>query len=1036
MRFTDIFIERPVLATVVSLLILLGGLRALQVLTVSQYPESKSAVVTVQTVYAGADSDLVQGFITTPLEREIAAADGIDYLESSSLQGISVITAHLQLDYDPWDALTQITSKVNRVRDQLPEGSEDPTIDIAIGETVADMYLSFDSETLPQNQITDYLVRVVQPRVEAVEGVQAAEIIGGRFFAMRVWLDPVRMTALGVTPSDVRNALASNNYQAAVGQTKGQAMSVNLKVATDLNNVEQFRNLVIREETGAIVRLQDVANVVLGAEDYDLSFAYNGDVAVSIGIYSLPDANALTVVREIRSLFPDIVAQLPPGVTGRIPYDRTLYIEDAIREVVKTLVEAAVIVSVVIFLFLGSLRSVVMPIIAIPVSLIGVGALMLVLGYSINLLTLLALVIAIGLVVDDAIIVVENIQRHIENGMQPMAAAIRGARELFTPVIAMTITLVAVYAPIGFSAGLTGSLFSEFAFTLAGAVLISGIVALTLSPSMCARLLHKDIGSSRLEQFLNRFFNSLRNRYGRQLHNTLNYVPVTLVFSFAVLISIYFMFVSAPQELAPQEDQGIVLIASTATANTSTDQLRQYTDALVRDLGEIPEVYGTFLFNGSPGRGPAANNVALSGLVLKTWNERERIIDELIPEVQARANTVAGLQSAAFALPTLPGAGGGPPVQVVIGSADPPAAVYQVAQELMGRAWQSGLFAFVDVDMKYDRAQGEISIDRDKAASLGIDMEQLGVDLGTMLGGNYVNRFSLEGRSYKVIPQVQRQFRLNPEQLSEFRVATRSGELIPLAAIVSVSESVQPQKLQRFEQQNSATLSAVPVPGIPLGDALAFLEDQARELFPRGYSLDYAGASRQYVQERGTLVLTFFFSLLIIYLVLAAQFESFRDPIIMLVSVPMSIAGAIIFLTLGIATINIYTQVGLITLIGLISKHGILIVQFANQLQAEDGLSKREAVVKAASIRLRPILMTTAATALGVVPLLLASGAGAAARFDIGLVIFTGMSFGTLFTIYVVPAMYMLVARDLSPSKAPVAAAPPGELPTGSARGA
>ncbi|MGI9329702.1 MAG: efflux RND transporter permease subunit, partial [Gammaproteobacteria bacterium] len=484
MRFTDIFIERPVLATVVSLLILLAGLRSLQVLTVSQYPESKSAVVTVQTVYAGADSDLVQGFITTPLEREIASADGIDYLESSSLQGISVITAHLQLDYDPWDALTQITSKVNRVRDQLPDGSEDPTIDISIGETVADMYLSFDSETLPQNQITDYLVRVVQPRVEAVEGVQAAEIIGGRFFAMRVWLDPVRMTALGVTPSDVRNALASNNYQAAVGRTKGQAMSVNLKVATDLNNVEEFRDLVIREEAGAIVRLRDVANVVLGAEDYDLSFAYNGDVAVSIGIYSLPDANALSVVQEIRSLFPDIVAQLPPGVTGRIPYDRTLYIEDAIREVVKTLLEAAVIVSVVIFLFLGSLRSVVMPIIAIPVSLIGVGALMLVLGYSINLLTLLALVIAIGLVVDDAIIVVENIQRHIENGMEPMAAAIRGARELFTPVIAMTITLIAVYAPIGFSAGLTGSLFSEFAFTLAGAVLISGVVALTLSPSM------------------------------------------------------------------------------------------------------------------------------------------------------------------------------------------------------------------------------------------------------------------------------------------------------------------------------------------------------------------------------------------------------------------------------------------------------------------------------------------------------------------------------------------------------------------------
>ncbi|UCG72585.1 MAG: efflux RND transporter permease subunit [Chromatiales bacterium] len=1034
MRFTDIFIQRPVLASVVSLLILLAGLRSLQVLTVSQYPESKSAIVSVTTVYTGADSDLVQGFITTPLEREIAAADGIDYLASSSLQGISVITAHLQLDYDPWDALTQITSKVNRVRDDLPAGSEDPTIDIAIGETTADMYLSFDSVTLPQNQITDYLVRVVLPRVEAVEGVQEAEIIGGRFFAMRVWLDPVRMTALNVTPGDVRRALQTNNYQAAVGRTKGQGMTVNLKAATDLNDVEQFRDLVIREDTGAIVRLRDVADVVLGAEDYDVSTSFNGDVSVSVGIYTLPDANALTVIREIRELFPDIVADLPPGVLGHIPYDRTLYIEDAIREVVKTLIEAALIVSLVIFLFLGNARSVFIPIVTIPVSLIGAAALMLVLGYSINLLTLLALVIAIGLVVDDAIIVVENIQRHIENGMQPMAAALRGARELFTPVIAMTITLVAVYAPIGFSTGLTGSLFSEFAFTLAGAVLISGIVALTLSPSMCARLLHDKAGSSWLEQRLNRLFDALRVRYIRRLKSTLDYVPVTLVFSAAVLGSIYFMFVTAPQELAPMEDQGILLISATATANTSTDQLAHYTRAMDEDLRTFPEVSGTFLFNGSPGRGPAANNLALAGMVLKPWSERERTLQELLPLTQERVNTVAGLQSAAFALPALPGAGGGLPVQVVIGSADPPDAVYRVAQELLGRAWQSGMFAFVDVDMKYDRAQGEITIDRNKAAALGIDMEQLGADLATMLGGNYVNRFSLEGRSYKVIPQVQRRYRLNPQQLSEFRVATRNGELVPLEAIVSVSESVQPQRLQRFQQRNSAKLSAVPVPGVSLGDALAFLEGQAAEIFPRGYKLDYAGASRQYVQERGTLIVTFFFALLVIYLVLAAQFESFRDPLIMLVSVPMSIAGALLFLTLGFATVNIYTQVGLITLIGLISKHGILIVQFANQLQAEEGLEKRAAVEKAAGIRLRPILMTTAAMSLGVVPLLLAAGAGAEARFDIGLVIFTGMIIGTLFTVFVVPAMYLVLARDHS-APAVVTGAGPTRLPADSPTG-
>ncbi|MCK6369981.1 MAG: efflux RND transporter permease subunit [Gammaproteobacteria bacterium] len=1012
MHFTDIFIRRPVLATVLSLLILLVGLRSLQLLTVSQYPESSSAVVTVSTAFVGADADLVQGFITTPLERSIASADGIDYLESSSLQGISVITAHLELDYDPWDALTQITAKVNRVRDELPEGSEDPTINIAIGETTADMYLSFNSDTLPANRITDYLVRVVQPKIEAVSGVQEAEILGGRFYAMRIWLDPVRMTALKVTPGDVHRALEANNYQAAVGRTKGESLAVSLKAATDLHDVEEFGDLVVREEAGAIIRLRDVAEVVLGAEDYDVSVAYNGEFATFMAIYSLPDANALTVIRDVRELFPDIVAQLPPGLNASVSYDRTRYIEDAIREVVKTLLEAALIVSVVIFLFLGSARSVAIPVIAIPLSLIGVGGLMLALGYSINLLTLLALVIAIGLVVDDAIIVVENIQRHIESGMSPMEAALLGARELASPVIAMTITLVAVYAPIGFSGGLTGSLFSEFAFTLAGAVLVSGVVALTLTPMMCSRLLRADIGSGSMERWLDTQFERLRGAYERRLASTLDYVPVTVLFAVVVLGSIYFMFISAPQELAPDEDQGIILISSTASANTSVEQLSQYTGALMDLYGTIPEADHRFLFNGSPGRGPASTNVSLSGLVLAPWSERERGIDELIPETQALVDGVAGLQSAVFSLPTLPGAAGGPPVAFVIGSTDPAENIYPVAGELLARAWQSGMFVFADIDLKFDRAQAEVSIDRDKAAALGIDMEQLGAQLATMLGGNYVNRFSLEGRSYKVIPQVQRRFRLNADQLGQFRIAARNGELVPLESVVTIESGVQPQRLQRFQQRNAATLTAVPLPGVSLGAALEYLESQAREIMPRGYEIDYASTSRQYIQERGTLITTFFFSLLVIYLVLAAQFESFRDPLIMLVSVPMSIAGALLFLTLGFATVNIYTQVGLITLIGLISKHGILIVQFANQLQEQEGLGKRAAIERAAGIRLRPILMTTGAMVLGVVPLLLASGAGAAARYDIGLVIATGMSIGTLFTLFVVPAMYLLLARE------------------------
>lgn len=1010
--FTDLFIHRPVLATVVSLLISLAGLLSYRAMTVSQYPASENAVVTVTTSYPGAHPRLVQGFVTTPLEREIGSADGIDYLESTSLQGISVITAHLELDYDPWDALAQISTKVNRVRDQLPAAAEDPTINVAIGETVADMYLGFESREIPQNRITDYLLRVVQPRIEALPGVERAEIIGGRLYALRAWLDPVRMAALGISAGDVRRALARNNYQAAIGQTKGQAVSLNLRSNTDLRDVEAFKRLVIREQDGAILRLQDIAEVELGAENYDVSFVYNGDVAVSLGIYSLPDANVLDVARSVREIFPEIRANLPPGISGSIPYDRTAYIEDAIAEVARTLLEAVAIVSLIVLLFLGSLRAVLVPLVTIPVSLVGAGVLMLALGFSVNLLTLLALVIAIGLVVDDAIIVVENVQRHIEAGMQPLQAALTGARELRTPVIAMTITLVAVYAPIGLSSGLTGSLFSEFAFTLAGAVLISGIVALTLSPMMCARLLPAHGEENPVERWLERSFAGLRERYRARLSGMLDYLPVLLVFALIVLVSIYPMFVTAPRELAPQEDEGIVLISSTASANTSVDQLSRYTARLTALLRELPEVEGVFQFNGSPGRGPAATNAALTGLVLKPWSARSRTVGELLPEVQERADRIAGLRSAAFALPSLPGAGGGLPVQIIVGSADPPDQVQHVARQLLDQSWQSGAFAFADLDMRFDRGQAELLLDRDLAAVMGMDMQQLGVDLATLLGGDYVNRFDLQGRSYKVIPQLQRRYRLNPDQLGQVYVRTGDGRLTGLAELLSLRYGTQPQRLQRFEQQNAVKLSAVPSPGLSPGDALALVQARAAALLPPGYRLDYAGASRQYMQERGRLLSTFFFALLVIYLVLAAQFESFRDPLIMLVSVPMSIAGALLFLTLGVATVNIYTQIGLITLIGLISKHGILIVQFANQLQIEAGLGRRAAVERAAAIRLRPILMTTAAMSVGVLPLLLASGAGAEARFDIGLVIFSGLLIGTLFTLFVVPGMYLLLARE------------------------
>ena len=1023
MAFTDIFIRRPVLAIVVSLLILLAGLRSLQLLTVGQYPKSETAVVYITTTYTGADAELVKGFITTPLEREIASADGIDYIESSSIPGVSSITAHLKLNYPPYDALTQITAKVNRVRADLPADSEDPTLQLAIGEAASAMYMSFNSKTRPANKITDYLVRVVQPKLESVAGVRNAAILGGRNFAMRIWLDPARMYALGITPIDVQQALVANNYQAAVGKTKGDAISINLNAATDLHTEGEFRELVVTERDGTIVRLRDIATVVLGAENYDTSVAFQGEYATFIAIDTLPNANALTVIQEIRDLFPEILEQLPDDIEGWISYDRARYIEDAISEVVKTLIEAAIIVMIVIFLFLGSVRSVMIPIVTIPLSLIGAAGIMMALGYSINLLTLLALVISIGLVVDDAIIIVENIQRHVEEGMPAMEAALTGARELAVPVVAMTITLFAVYAPIGFSGGLTGSLFREFAFTLAGAVIISGIVALTLSPMMCSRLLAGDRRDSGLTKFLDDTFAKLRRGYQGVLHNTLNYVPVTMTFAVIVLVSIFFMFVTAAKELAPMEDQGVALILSTASANTSPDQLTRYTGALMDALSGIPETEQTFLFNGSLGNDASIQNLALSGIVLRPWNERERNLMQLLPEIQQRAMGVAGLQSVAFGLQPLPGAGGGLPVQFVIGSTEPTLSIYEVSQQLVDAAYESGLFAYADIDMKYDRPQTDIVVDRAKAANLGIDMQRLGGELGLMLGGNYVNRFSIQGRAYKVIPQVERRYRQNAEQIRNFPVATRSGELISLANLVSFETKVEPQELKRFQQLNSATLSGVPAPGVAVGTTIDFLNDKIAEIAPKGYTVDYAGSSRQYIQEGSTLIVTFFFAIIIIYLVLAAQFESFRDPMIMLISVPMSIAGALIFLTLGAATVNMYTQVGLITLIGLISKHGILIVEFANQLQERQGLSKREAIEQAAAIRLRPVLMTTAASVLGVVPLLLATGAGAVSRYNLGLVISTGMAIGTFFTIFVVPAMYMVVAKDHSVGRVPVSAA-------------
>jgi multidrug efflux pump len=1021
MNFTDLFIKRPVLATVVSLIILLVGIKSMLSLNVRQYPESNSAVVTVMTAYVGASADLIRGFITTPLEKEIASADGIDYLESSSTANVSTITVHLRLNYDPNDALTQITSKVNRVRNQLPPGAESPTIDVAVGDSTASLYLSFSSDTLEGNQITDYLTRVVQPRLVSVAGVQSAEILGGRTFAMRIWLKPDRLAALGISPTQVYQALANNNALAAVGATKGNAITINLNASTNLHTKEEFEQLIVLQQKGALVRVRDIADVVLGAETYDSSVTFNGESATFVAINVLPTANPLSVIKDVRAVLPEIRAQLPRGLMLSVPYDATAYINDSIDEVIHTLVEALGIVIVVIFLFLGSVRSVLIPVVAMPLSLVGAFFLMKSFGFTINLLTLLAMVLAIGLVVDDAIVMVENIHRHMEEGLSRTEAALKGARELTGPVISMTITLAAVYAPIGFMGGLTGSLFREFAFTLAGAVVVSGVVALTLSPMMCAKILRHDPNKKGFAHWLDAKFDLLRLRYEQMLHGTLSYKPVIVVLALIVFATCIPFLKYSQSELAPDEDQGFVIIFGAAAPSSNIDDTTRFAHQVSDVLRALPETDTYFQVVGMP-----SVNSTFTGLVLKPWSERKRSPMELMPVLFGKLNDIAGLQSFASLPPALPGGGSGSSVQFVIKSTDDPRRVSEVANALVEKAFASGLFDYADADLKFNQPQVNLIIDRNKAGDLGVNMQQLAGDVGALLGGGYVNRFDIQGNSYKVIPQVERSQRLNPEQILDYQVSTGRGGLVPLSTFATLEHTVQPATLNQFQQLNSTTVSAVPKFGVTLGQALDWFRAEADRSFPSGYQTDYAGQSRQYKQEGSALVATFLFAIVIIFLVLAAQFESYRDPLVIMLTVPLAVSGALAFIFLGFASLNIYTQVGLITLVGLITKHGILIVQFANQLQAE-GRDKRAAIEHACGVRLRPILMTTAAMVLGVIPLVFASGAGAASRYNMGLVIATGMTIGTMFTLFVVPTAYLLIAPDLHRSASaasPLASAP------------
>ncbi|WP_027530916.1 efflux RND transporter permease subunit [Bradyrhizobium sp. WSM3983] len=1011
MSFTDIFIRRPVLAIVVSLMILVLGLKSMTSLPILQYPRTQNAIVTVTTTYYGADSAIVAGFITTPLENAIAQANGIDYTTSTSQSSTSTITVNLRLNFDSGKALTEINTKVNSVLNQLPSGVQQPVLTVKVGQTIDAMYLGFSSDVLAPNQITDYLIRVVQPKLQAVPGVQTAELLGNKTFALRAWLDPIKLAAYGLTASDVSTALSSNDYIAGLGTTKGQMVQVNLTAATNLKSLQEFRDLVVKQAGSSNVKLSDVANVTLGSEDYDSSVGFNGKRAVYIGIQVAPNANLLDVIKGVRSVYPDIRAQQPEGMNSEIIYDSTDFVNSSIDEVIHTLVEALLIVTVVVFLFLGSWRSVLIPVIAIPLSLVGTFTLLLALGFSINLLTLLALVLAIGLVVDDAIIVVENVNRHLAEGTKPLQAAIIAARELSGPIVAMTVVLIAVYVPIGFQGGLTGALFTEFAFTLAGAVAVSAIIALTLTPMCCAFILKppntgKPTLNDRIVGFIDARMEWLQHRYRGLLESSMKTIPVTVVFAALILSSIYWLYTNSKNELAPEEDQGAILMQSTLAPNATLQQKLLYSAEVYRRISAHPETAAVFQLDlvGS----------SIAGWVLKPWDKRDKTAADLQPVVQQEMAGVAGARIVAFQLPPLPGASG-LPIQFVIQTTDPFDRLDGIAKAFTAEALKSGKFIFLDNDLKVDQPQTTVLIDREKTAQLGLKLSDIGGALGNMLGGGYVNYFGLDGRSYKVIPQVEQRQRLNADQVLDYYIKTSDGTAVPLSTVASLKTTTVPQSLNHFQQVNAATISGVAMPGVITGEALATLKEIADRTLPKGYTIDYGGQSRQFIQESSGFAATFGFALIIIFLALSAQFESFRDPLIILVSVPMSIAGAMIFIMLGIkgASLNIYTEVGLVTLMGLISKHGILIVEFANELQ-HAGRSKRDAVIEATAIRLRPILMTTAAMVIGVMPLITASGAGAASRFNMGLVIASGLSIGTLFTLFVVPAFYILLAADHS----------------------
>jgi multidrug efflux pump len=1000
--FTDIFIKHPVLAIVVNLIIVLVGVRALNQLPVQQFPNVESSSVIITTVYTGASAETVRGFLTTPIERVVSAISGVDYIESQSRAGVSTVTIRLKLDHDSTRALAEVTARLQQVRSELPSEAEPPVVDIQRADRpYATFYLGFTSSERTVPQITDWLSRTLQPQLSTLEGVQKISFEGSQSLAMRVWIDPVRLAERNLSPGDVQAALQRNNYLAAVGQTRGNLVQINLLANTDLRAAEEFQNLIVSERDGAIVRLSDVARVELGAEEAAMIAKYNDQQAVYLGVWPLPGSNEIEVASALREEMERIRPTLPADMDMKLVWDGTMFMRSALKEISKTLVETVLIVAVVVFLFLGSVRTAIVPLVAMPVSLVGAAIVMLAAGFSLNLLTILAIVLSVGLVVDDAIVVVENIERHVREGKNRIEAALLGARELRGPIVAMTITLATVYTPIAFQGGLTGSLFLEFAITLAAAVVVSGFVALTLSPVMSSRFVHESGHETKLTKIVNRIFEKVRNFYERVLNGALGMRGAIVGIAVVVTLAVVPLYLFSRQELAPVEDQSHISLFFESSPDSTLAQSNRDHLKVVEAVRAFPETEFTWSLT--------APNFGFGGIVAKEWDQRSRSTEQMFGEVYGAVSQIPGLRVFPRLDPPLP-TPGQYDVELVMLSDAPLDQMLATAGQVVGAGWQSGKFLYVDSDLKIDLPEARVVLDRERIADLGLDLASVGRELGTLLGGAYVNRFNYFERSYKVIPQIGDADRATLEPLLDLKIKTPSGEMVPVSTFTRIETSVAPRTLNRFQQANAVRVIGGVQPGVTKAEALDVLENAAKAAGGSDITLDYAGESRQIREEGAALTATLGFALILIYLVLAAQFQSFRDPLIVLLgSVPLAISGALVFTFIDWTTLNIYSQVGLITLVGLIAKNGILIVEFANKLQAQ-GLSVMDAIREASLTRLRPVLMTSAATVFGHLPLVFVSGPGAEARNSIGMVLVTGMVVGTLFTLIVVPVFYSLLA--------------------------